>query len=96
VAVVKVNRQPSQPLRTLRKSALEGVVRWLIYRGSTSICEIYVEYKCYEGVTMLHNVSLPSNLIKVTVEKVLYGDIAVPVPTSEVTGVVKALHTFVV
>ena len=28
-------------------------------------------------------------------EKVLYGDIAVPVPTSEVTIVAEALHTFV-
>ena len=27
--------------------------------------------------------------------KVLYGDLAVPVPTSEVTIVVEALHTFV-
>ncbi|XP_068503686.1 uncharacterized protein [Phaseolus vulgaris] len=31
----------------------------------------------------------------VTVEKVLYGDLAVPVPTSEVTIVAEALHTFV-
>ena len=51
--------------------------------GSTSQCELYVECnsltqfvalgKCYEGVTMLHNVSLPSNFMKVTAEKVLYG-----------------------
>jgi len=63
--------------------------------GSTSQCELYVDYdssirffalgKCYEGITMLHNVPFPSNLIKVTVEKVLYSDVAVPVPTSEVT-----------
>jgi len=33
--------------------------------------------------------------MKVTVEKVLYGDLAVPVPTSEVTIVAEALHTFV-
>ena len=73
--------------------------------GSTSQCELYVECnsltrfvalgKCYEGVTMLHNVPLPSNFMKVTVEKVLYGDLAVPVPTSEVTIVAEALHTFV-
>ena len=73
--------------------------------GSTSQCELYVECnsltrfvalgKCYEGVTMLHNVPLSSNLMKVTVEKVLYGDLAVPVPTSEVTIVAEALHTFV-
>jgi len=44
---------------------------------------------------MLHNVSLPSNLIKVTVQKVLYGDVAILVPTSEVTIVVEALHTFI-
>jgi len=44
---------------------------------------------------MLHNVPLPFNLIKVTVEKVLYGDVAVPVPTSEVTIVAKVLHTFI-
>jgi len=49
--------------------------------------------KCYEGVTMLHNMPLPYNLIKVTVEKVLYGDAAVLVLTSEVTIVVEALHT---
>jgi len=40
----------------------------------TSQCELYVDYDsstrfislgtCYEGVTMLHNVPLPSNLIK--------------------------------
>jgi len=74
--------------------------------GSTSQCELYVECnsltrfvalgKCYEGVTMLHNVPLPSNFMKVTVEKVLYGDLAAPVPTSEVTIVAEALHTFVV
>jgi len=74
--------------------------------GLTSQCELYVEYssfnqfvalgKFYEEVTMLHNVPLPSNLIKVTVEKVLYGDVAVLVPTSEVTIVTEALHTFVV
>ena len=34
----------------------------------------------------------PSNLIKVTVEKALYCDIAVPVPTSEMTIVAEALH----
>jgi len=44
---------------------------------------------------MLHNVSLPSNFIKVMVEKVLYGDVAVPMPTSEVTIIVETLHTFV-
>ena len=44
---------------------------------------------------MLHNVPLPFNLIKVTVEKVLYGDVVVPVSTSEVTIVVEALHTFI-
>ena len=44
---------------------------------------------------MLHNVSLPSNFMNVTVEKVLYGDLAVPVPTSEVTIVAEALHTFI-
>ena len=73
--------------------------------GSTSQCELYVEcnsltrfvalVKCYEGVTMLHNVPLPSNFIKVTMEKVFYGDIADPVPTSEVTIVAEALYTFV-
>jgi len=73
--------------------------------GSTSQCELYVDYnsltrfvalgKCYEGVTMLHNVPLPSNFIKVTVEKVLYDDVVVPMPTSEVTIVEEALHTFV-
>jgi len=73
--------------------------------GSTSQCELYVECncltrffalgKCYEGVTMLHNVPLPSNFMKVAAEKVLYGDLAVPVPTSEVTIVAEALHTFV-
>jgi len=41
-------------------------------------------------------VPLPSNFIKVTVEKVLYGDVAVLVPTSEVTIVTEALDTFVV
>jgi len=51
--------------------------------------------KCYEGVTMLHNVSLPSNLIKVMVEKALYGDVVVPVLTFEVTTVAEALHTFI-
>ena len=74
--------------------------------SSTSQCELYVECnsltrfvalgKCYEGVTMLHNLRLPSNFMKVTVEKVLYGDLVVHVPTSEVTIVVDALHTFVV
>jgi len=44
---------------------------------------------------MLHNVPLASNLIKVTVEKVLYGDVAIPVPILEVTIVAKTLHTFV-
>jgi len=44
---------------------------------------------------MLHNVPLPSNFMKVTVVKVLYGDVAVSVPTSEVTIVAEALHTFV-
>ena len=44
---------------------------------------------------MLHNVPLPSNFIKVTVEKVLYGDVVVPMPTSEVTIVAEALHTFI-
>ena len=44
---------------------------------------------------MLHNVPLPSNFMKVTVEKVLYGDLAVPVPTSEVIIVAEALHTSV-
>jgi len=73
--------------------------------GSTSQCELYVECnsltqfialgKCYEGVRMLHNVPLPSNFKKVTVEKVLYGDVAVPMPTSKVIIVVETLHTFV-
>ena len=73
--------------------------------GSTSQCELYVECnsltrfvalgKCYEGVKMLHNVSLPSNFMKFTVEKVFYGDLAAPVSTSEVTIVAEALHTFV-
>jgi len=73
--------------------------------GSTSQCKLYVECnsltrfvalgKCYEGVTMLHNVPLPSNFMKVTMEKVLYCDVAVHVPTSEVTIVAEALHTFV-
>jgi len=73
--------------------------------GSTSQCELYVEYnsltqfvalgKCYEGVTMLHNVPPPFNFIKITVEKVLYGDVAVHVPTSEVTIVAETLHIFV-
>jgi len=40
-------------------------------------------------------VPLPSNFIKVMVEKVLYGDVAVPVPTLEVTIVSEALHSFV-
>jgi len=44
---------------------------------------------------MLHNVPLPSNFIKVTVEKVLYGDVAVLVLTSEVTIVPEALHTLI-
>jgi len=30
---------------------------------------------------MFHNVPLPSNLIKAMVEKVLYRDVAIPVPT---------------
>jgi len=73
--------------------------------GSTSQCESYVECnsltrfvalgKCYEEVTILHNVPLPSNFMKVTVEKVLYGHLAVPVPTSEVAIVAEALHTFI-
>jgi len=40
-------------------------------------------------------VTLSSNLIKVTMEKVLYDDVAIPVPTSEVTIVAEALHTFI-
>ena len=40
--------------------------------------------------------SLPSNFIKVTVEKVVYGDVVVFVLTSEVIIVAEALHTFVV
>ena len=52
--------------------------------------------KCYEGVTMLHNVPLPSNFMKVTVENVLFGDVAVHVPTSEVTIVAGTLLTFIV
>jgi len=73
--------------------------------GSTSQCELYVDCdsftrfvalgKCYEEVTMLHNVHLRSNLIKVTMEKVLHGDAAIHVPTSKVTIVTKALHTFI-
>ena len=38
---------------------------------------------------------LPSHLIKVTVDKVLYGNVAIPVPTSEVKIVVESLHTFI-
>jgi len=45
---------------------------------------------------MLHNEPLPSNFIKVTMEKVFYGHVAVPVPTSKVIIVAEALHTFVV
>ena len=73
--------------------------------GSTSQCELYVDYgssswfvalgKCYEGATMLHSMSLPCNLIKVMVDKVLYGDVTVPVPTSEVTIVADTLHNFI-
>jgi len=73
--------------------------------GSTSQCELYVDYdssirfialgKFYEGVIVLHNVPFPSKLIKVTVEKVLYGDVAVLVSTLEVTIVAEALHTFI-
>jgi len=44
---------------------------------------------------MLHSMSLPCNLIKVMVDKVLYGDVTVPVPTSEVTIVADTLHNFI-
>jgi len=40
--------------------------------------------------------TLPSHLINVTMEKALYGDVAVHVPTSNVTIVVEAQHTFII
>jgi len=42
-----------------------------------------------------YTMCLSANLIKVTVEKVFYGDVTVPVPTSEVTIVAEVLYTFV-
>ena len=65
------------------------------YMLCNSLTQFVALGKCYEGVIMLHNVPLPSNFMKVTVEKVLCGDLVVPVPTSEVTIVAEALHTFV-
>jgi len=102
-----VEDEPAPP--TIKKVNTKGSCSVVDLSGddfsSTSQCELYIECKsltrfvalgkCYEGVTMLHNVSLPSNFMKVTVEKVLYGDLAVPVPTSEVTIVEETLHTFV-
>jgi len=97
---------PSPPIKKLStKGSCSAVDLSEDEFGSTSQCELYVECnsltrfvalgKCYEGVTMLHNVPLPSNFMKVTVKKVLYGDVVVLVPTSEVTIVAEALHTFV-
>jgi len=101
---------PPAPIKKVNTKGSCSAVDLSVYDfGSTSQCELYelyVEYnfltrfvaldKCYEGVTMLHNVPFPSDYIKVTMEKVLYGDVAILVPTSEVTIVAEALHTFVV
>jgi len=45
---------------------------------------------------MLYSVSLLSHLVKVMVEKIHYGDFAIPLSTSEVVIVAQTLQTFIV
>ena len=49
----------------------------------------------FEGATVLHNVALAPNVVKVMVGKVDIGDVAILVPTDEVIIVTHAFHTFV-
>ena len=71
---------------------------------STHQCELYVLDdpprlvalgRIFEGAQFLHNLPIPPDMVKVTVEKVREGDAAVPVPTYEVVVVSEALKTFI-
>ena len=73
--------------------------------GQTRQCELLVDGgmipqvvaigKVYEEATTLHNVPLPSDVAKVTVERVRVPDAHVPLPSEEVTTVADAFQSFV-
>jgi len=49
----------------------------------------------FEGDTTLHNVAISIDVMKVTVDKVRVVEAPVPLPTDEVTTMVKACQTFI-
>ncbi|KAH1254367.1 hypothetical protein GmHk_04G010822 [Glycine max] len=71
--------------------------------GDSDRCGLYIEAdparlvavgRVYEGSTLVHNTPLLSGQVKVSVDEVKDADVAVPVPTAEVSLVGQALHTF--
>ena len=71
--------------------------------GDSDRCGLYIEAnpaclvalgRVYEGSTVVHNTPLLSGQVKVGVDEVKDADVAVPVPTAEVSLVGQALHTF--
>ncbi|CAJ1964740.1 unnamed protein product, partial [Sphenostylis stenocarpa] len=52
--------------------------------------------KMFEKVSILHNVLLPTHLVKVIIEKVCDGSVIVHVPIDEVTTIAQTLQTFIV
>ncbi|KAL5124475.1 hypothetical protein HKD37_02G004856 [Glycine soja] len=71
--------------------------------GDSDRCGLYIEAyparlvsvgRVYEGSTLVHNTPLFSVQVKVSVDEVKDADAAVPVPTTEVSLVGQALHTF--
>ena len=51
--------------------------------------------RLYEGSTVIHNISLGNDQVKVGVEEVPDANVCIPVPTQEVQLVGQALNTFV-
>ncbi|KAL5172558.1 hypothetical protein HKD37_16G045289 [Glycine soja] len=71
--------------------------------GDSDRCGLYIEAdparlvamgRVYEGSTLVHNTPLLPGQVKVSVDEVKDADVAVPVPTAEVSLVGQALHTF--
>ncbi|KAH1198202.1 hypothetical protein GmHk_18G051816 [Glycine max] len=71
--------------------------------GDSDRCDLYIEAdparlvavgRVYEGSTLVHSTPLLPGQVKVSVDKVKDADAPVPVPTTEVSLVGQALHTF--
>ena len=71
--------------------------------GDSNKCELYIEEnpphlvalgRVYEGSTIIHNITLLHDQVKVCVEEVKDVDALIPVPTDEVILVGQTLNTF--